>query len=973
MRGAEHVARSNRFVQILAAGLAAVALASARAPAQAIDERLLADVSVRAIGPATTGGRIVDVAVHPKEPWRIYAASASGGVWRSDNNGTTWSCIFDRALSVGALALFAGDPDVLWVGTGEANNQRSSYAGNGVWRTLDGGKTWDHLGLAATQHVARIVTDPSGRDRDVAWVAAMGHLYTTNEERGLYRTGDGGKSWELVLQAGDGAGVTDVVADPRGGGVLYAATYERLRRAWTYEDVGDAAIYKSQDGGDSWRRLEGGLPRGKLGRIGVAVAPSAPDVVYACIDNQNPRPAEEKKSEGEGGDAAKGDAKGGAKGDATASAKRDAPGPIGGEIYRSDDGGAHWTKQNAKPVSGQPPYYYGQIHVDPRRADRLWLLGIVVFVSDDAGKSWTEGQVASSLHSDHHALFIDPERPGRVILGNDGGLAQSYDDGRTWDWYNNLPVAQFYTVSVDERRPYRVYGGLQDNGVWTGPSRGRGPGGATAREWNFIGGGDGMYVLADPSEPDTVYLESQFGSLARTDVATGESSPIAPQPGASEPRARWNWCAPILLSSHNPRILYFGSQWLWKSLDRGDHWKRVSPDLTTNDAAKLKGNVPHCTITTLSESPLDADVLLVGTDDGRVQWTKDGGATWTDVAGRMPELPEGRWVSRVELSHHDVKTAWVAFTGYRDDDFEPWVYRTRDGGETFELVTDGLPEGPVNVLHESPRAKGVLFLGSDAGAFFSIDAGDHWQRLASGLPVVSVLDLAVHPREREVVLATHGRGLFVVDVTAHEQLSGNALDSGAFLFDPEDAVEWRSLFSLGDVYGGDRRWRAPNPEAGAPIWYWLGEAIDPAPKLEIVADGKVVRTLELKNEPGLHKVVWDLRPEPRAAPADAGGKEKGGAKSDAKKPARRYDDATAPGEPDEESEERLLVPSDSLEQDELELAPFAQDAGGARRRGFRGGAPLPPGRYVVRLKAGETTVERPLTLRADPIGARDGR
>jgi photosystem II stability/assembly factor-like uncharacterized protein len=963
MNGGTLVVRSARIVPHRVAGLAGLAvlaLAGARAPAQAIDERLLADVAVRAIGPAATGGRIVDVAVPAQAPWRIYAASASGGVWRSDNNGTTWSCIFDRALSIGALALFAGDPDVLWVGTGEANNQRSSYAGNGVWRTLDGGKSWDHLGLEATQHVARIVTDPSGRDRDLAWVAAMGHLYTRNPERGLYRSDDGGKSWELVLQAGDGAGVTDVAADPRGGGVLYAATYERMRRAWTYEDVGDAAIYKSTDGGDSWRRLSGGLPRGKLGRIGVAVARSAPDVVYACIDNQNPRPAEAKPADG----AASDDAKGGPpRGRARGGANEG--GPIGGEVWRSTDGGLHWSRQNDKPVSGQPPYYYGRIQVDPNRAERVWLLGIQVFVSSDAGKSWSEGEVASSLHSDHHALFIDPDRAGRVILGNDGGLAQSYDDGRTWDWYNNLPVSQFYTVSVDERRPYHVYGGLQDCGVWTGPSRGRGPGGATAREWNFIGGGDGMYVLTDPKEPNVVYLESQFGALSRTDVASGESAFIAPQAGAKEVKLRWNWCAPILLSAHNSRILYFGAQFLWKSLDRGDHWKKVSPDLTSNDEERQKGNVPHCTITTISESPLDADLLLVGTDDGNVQWTKDGGATWTELSGRMPGLPPRRWVSRVELSRHDVKTAWVAFTGYREDDFAPRVYRTRDGGETFEAVTTGLPDGPVNVVHESPRAKEVLFLGSDAGAFFSIDGGDHWQRLATGLPVVSVLDLAVHPREREVVLATHGRGLFVVDVTAHEQMTDAQLDADAWLFAPDEAVDWRSLFSLGDVFGGDRRWRAPNPESGAPIWYWLGEAAEPAPKLEILADGKVVRTLELKNEPGLHRVVWDLRPEPprAAAPADADAKEKEAPKGDAKRPSRRYDDSTTPGEP--------------AEDEELELAPFAQDAGG-RRRGGRGAAPLPPGRYLVRLRAGETTTERPLVIRPDPIGtvpigAGDGR
>jgi photosystem II stability/assembly factor-like uncharacterized protein len=984
--------RFGRAARLAAPFALAAALGAAPgARAQSVDEHLLEGVKARAIGPTAPGGRIVDVAVPSKAPWRIYAASASGGVWRSDNNGTTWSCIFDRALSNGALALFDGDPDVLWVATGEGNNQRSSYAGNGVWRTLDGGKTWSHVGLEETHHLARIVTDPAGKDRDLAWVAAMGHLYTKNGERGLYRTRDGGANWERVLSIADDVGVTDVAADPRADGVLYAATYQRTRRPWNFDDVGDAAIYRSSDGGDSWRRLAGGLPSGKLGRIGLGISKSDPDVVYACIDNQNLPPEETKTDGAEGGDGAKSDAK---SDDAKADAKGDAKkadaakprrrAPIGGEVWRSNDAGKTWEKRNPKPVSGEPPYYYGQVHVDPRRVDRLWLLGIVVYVSDDGGATWSEGKIAGSLHSDHHALYIDPERPGRVILGNDGGLAQSYDDGANWDWYNNLPVAQFYTVSLDERRPYRVYGGLQDNGIWTGPSRSRSPGGATAREWNFIGGGDGMYVLADPTDPDTVFLEAQFGSLQRTDLRTWESTSIAPQPPDANTRLRFNWCSPLLLSAHNPRIVYFGSQFLWKSLDRGAHWKAISPDLTTNDPEKVKGNVPHCTLTTISESPLDPDSLLVGTDDGNVQWSKDGGKSWTEVGGRMPGLPSRdgarRWVSRVELSSHDPKSAWVTFTGYREDDFAAYVYRTRDGGETFEAVTDGLPAAPVNVVRESPRAKDVLFLGGDGGAFFSIDGGDHWQRLASGLPTVSVLDLAVHRREREVVLATHGRGLFVVDVTALEQLSADRLAADACLFAPGEAVNWRGFFGIGDVFGGDRRWRAPNPEQGAPLWYWLREKSEAAPRLEIVDDGKVVRTLELENGPGVHPIVWDLRPDPP--------KKDDGEKKPKKKP---LEDATAPdaipaGEPaesvepaddassagtaDSDEEREAEEPEGALTELERELEhelePFAQDAGG-RRRGFNGVSPLPPGRYVVRLVVGAKTFEQPLVLRADPV------
>ncbi len=889
---------------------------------------LMKECEVRSIGPAAPGGRIVDVAIHASRPWEIWAASASGGVWKSVNNGTTWSCAFDRALSIGAVAVAPSDPDVVWIGTGEGNNQRSSYAGNGVWRSTDGGATWSHLGLEETHHVGRIAVDPS--DPHVAWVAALGHLYTWNDERGLYKTTDGGDTWELVLALGDSIGVADVAVDPLETGTVYAASYERLRRAWNFDDVGDSAIYKSTDGGASWRRLAGGLPKGKLGRIGLALFPGDPNRIYACIDNENPAPAPQQ-------------------------------GAIGGEIWRSLDGGRSFEKRNEKPVSGEPPYYYGQIRVDPHDPESVWLLGIVVFVSKDGGKSFSEGEVASSLHSDHHALWFDPARRDRIVLGNDGGLAQSYDGGATWDSYGNLSLGQFYSVSVDLRRPYCVYGGLQDNGIWRGPSRSRSPRGTDGREWRFLGGGDGMYVVADPKDPDTVYLEAQFGSLQRTDVDAYESRSIRPPtepagpagPAVNDHADRYNWCAPLLVSSHNSQVVYFGAQRLWRSLDRGDHWKAASGDLTTNDPRKLKGSVPHCTLTTISESPLDPDLLLVGSDDGRVHWTEDGGRTWSELSGRFPGLRPRLWVSRVELSRHDRAAAWVAFSGYRDDDFTPWVYRTRDGGKTFERVADSLPEGPVNVVHESPRRKDALFLGSDGGAFFSIDGGDRWRPLAVGLPTVSVVDLAVHPREREVVLATHGRGLFVVDVTAHEQLGADVLSSDAWLFAPGEAVLWRNLWGLAAGASGERHYRGANPPAGAAIWYWLRRD-GGKPSLEVRdGSGKVVRTLEAVKGAGLHRVNWDFRfdpPKEAATPADA-------AKEPSKRPRRRR--------LEEEGEEQARSePGELVEREEFDL-PAAQDSG----RGRKGGGQTElakPGRYTIRLSVGGRTIEQALVVRADP-------
>jgi photosystem II stability/assembly factor-like uncharacterized protein len=958
---------------------------AASAPAPVLTAELMKASEVRSIGPAAPGGRIVDVAVNSAAPWRVYAASASGGVWRSDNNGTTWSCIFDRSLSIGDIEVFGGDPDLLWVATGEANNQRSSYAGNGIWITRDGGGTWDQLGLEDSHHIARIALDPAGKNRDLAYVAVMGHLYTPNDERGLFKTTDGGKTWEKVLDRGDRTGATDVVVDPRDPNVVYASTYARTRRAWNLDDVGDAAIYKSQDGGASWRRLEGGLPSGNLGRIGLALQPSDPDLLFACIDNQNlvdvPAPKEEENA-----DAAK--KKDADDADATipddAKPQKQPQQPIGGEIWRSTDGGKTWEKRNEKPVSGYPPYYYGQIRIDPHDSENVWLLGIVVYVSKDGGKTFTEGKTAGSLHSDHHALWFDPDHRGRVILGNDGGLAQSYDGGGNWDYYDNLPIAQFYTVSVDLRRPYCVYGGLQDNGIWCGPSRSRTQSGTANGEWRFIGGGDGMYVLADPKDPDTVYLESQFGALQRTNTRTFDNAWIQPPHAEGDPAERYNWCSPLLLSAHNSQVVYFGSQRLWRSLDRGDHWKPVSGDLTTNDAEKLKGNVPHCTLTTISESPLDPDLMLVGSDDGNVQWTDDAGRNWTNLAGRFPDLPSHLWCSRVELSRHDKQSAWVTFNGYREDDFTPWVFRTRDGGKSFQRVVDGLPEGPVNVVHESPRKPNVLFLGSDAGAFFSIDGGDRWLPLATGLPTVSVLDLCVHPREREVVLGTHGRGFYVVDVTAHEQLGADVLGATASLFTPGDAVLWKNQWGGG--WGGERRYRGANPSSGAPLWYWVGadaSAGDAKPTLEVVdAKGKVVRTLEAEGGAGLHRVVWDLRFDPpkEEAKGEKGEGKEGRKDAEPKKPARRrYDpDALeeemeralgideARGEP---GDERDHEESDADRERDREEPGFAQDAGPRRgRRGQGGGAGelARPANYTIRLRVGERTFEQELRVVADP-------
>lgn len=880
--------------------------------AQELDPGLLETFAWRELGPTVFGGRITDLALVHDEPATLLVAGASGGLFRSRNLGTTWECIFqdEGTISIGDVAVDPTNPDVIWVGTGEANNQRSSYWGDGVYKTEDGGQSWIHTGLADTHHIGRIAVDPT--DPDVVWVAALGHLYTENAERGLYRTADGGKSWEKVLDLGETVGVVDVVLDPADPRTAWAASYERLRRPWHFDGAGPGSgIHRTRDGGESWTRLAGGLPEGELGRIGLAVFAADPPILFATVSNQNEVPVEtpapeiafEGEAEEEGIRIT--EVREGSRLEEAGLKQGDLLLKLGGERVRSgwqllvaisripvgeeaelvlsrdgvemklasrirevpetrsrrprQEGGESWEKRNEKPVGGSPPYYYGQIRVHPTDPERLCVLGVSVFASQDGGRTW-ERNLAGSVHSDHHALEYDPRVPGRLILGHDGGLAISHDGGQSWDQLDNLPLAQFYAAGVDLRRPYHVYGGTQDNGTWGGPSRSRSSRGISRAEWYRVGGGDGFHVQIDPLEPDVVYGESQFGGLFRRDLRDWVSRSI--RPPRSEPegdRDRFNWSSPILISHHNPRIVYFGGNKLFKSLDRGESWPCVSPDLTTADEEKIQGNVPHCTITTIAESPVDPNLLLVGTDDGLVQRSEDGGLEWTNLTGRFPGVPAGWWVSRVELSRHERDTAYASFTGYREDDFRPLVFFTRNGGENWESIAGDLPEGPVNVVREDPRNPDLLWLGTDLGAFVSVDRGAHWGRLGRDLPTIAVHDLVVHPRDRDLVAATHGRGLFVLDAAPLQELTAEVLEADVHLFEVKDATLWQSVWRGGGA--GDRTWHAPNPPSGAAISYLLREEVEEDEiSLTILNEaGEKVRELEPQRTPGLHRASWSLR------------------------------------------------------------------------------------------------------------------
>lgn len=909
-------------------GFALALLASAAAQdATMLREHVFASLSWRGIGPVNFGGRVVDIAVHPSRTAEFYVASATGGIFKTTNGGTTFTPIFDGqdTISLGDIEISTADPEVLWAGSGEANNQRSAYAGNGIYKSEDAGKTWVHMGLDGTDHIARVVAHPS--NKDVVWVAAMGPLYTPGANRGVYKSADGGKTWNKTLFVDDDTGFCDLAIDPTNPDILFAAGHECRRRAWNLTEGGDGGgIWRSTDGGDTWKKLRDGLPAGILGRIGLAVFPGDGKIVYALVENRNPAsPRAETRDAGESSSAADNrdsreagthadtpkadtpkvdvDAKASKEKEAdkkatspdesepgaspayddpaweaafwhtrTAPAAAPANGRIkGGEIYRSDDGGDTWKCVKERLISDRADhyfYYFGQIRVHPQDANAIYVLDVAVHTSTDGGKRWRTS-FARGLHSDHHALWIDPKNPRHMLLGNDGGLAQTFDSGEAWDHFDTLPLAQYYAIGVDMRDPYRIYGGLQDNGTWGIPSRSDNSNGLLREDAYRIGGGDGFYAAVDPVDPDTIYAESQFGAVFRYDHRTGRSKSIRPRAPRGTPALRSNWSSPIVLSPHNPRTVYFGTQFVHRSFDRGDTWTVISPDLSYADPDKLGGNVPHCTITTLAESKVRAGQLWAGTDDGRVWVSKTGGERWTELTERFPGMPGRLWVSRVEPSPHDADTAFVSFSGYREDDRRPWLYMTSDGGETFRAIANNLPAQPINVVCQHPRNADVLFVGTDLGVHVSVDCGASWYPLQTDMPTNPVHDLVVHPREHDLIAAAHGRGLFIMDIAPLEEMNAEVLGKGVHTFVPRDGL----LLGRGPSRGwpGQRTWSAPNGETRPVFWVYVREELAEPLKLVVRdAAGKEMFTRSNIKEAGLHRVAW------RTARAQRGGGRRGG-------------------------------------------------------------------------------------------------
>jgi photosystem II stability/assembly factor-like uncharacterized protein len=785
------------------------------------------------------GGRIDDFAVVESNPKIIYVGAASGGVWKTTNNGVTWTPIFDDQVtsSIGDVAVAPSNPDIIWVGTGEANNRQSSSWGDGVYKSLDGGKTWENMGLRDTNHIGRIVIHPT--NPDIVYVAALGHLWGPNKERGLFRTMDGGKTWVNTKFIDENTGFVDVALDHESPNILYAAAYQRRRRGWGFNGGGPGSgLYKTTDGGDTWVLLTNGLPSGDIGRIGIDIYRSNPDIVYAIIENKK------------------------------------------GGVFRSEDKGLTWKKMSS---TNPRPMYYSQIRIDPNNDYKIWVLGGPMYVSEDGGNSFSTSYVRG-VHGDHHAMWIDPSDSNHMVIGSDGGIYFSYDRGKTWDFINTIPIGQFYEIGFDFRNPYYVYGGLQDNGTWGGPSSTLYRLGVSNEDWVRIGGGDGFYAQVDPQDYNTIYAESQNGYLFRFDGRTGESKSIRPEPSDEQERYRFNWNTPVLISPHDSKTIYYGGNKLFKSKDRGETWE-ASIDLTTQEDREklpLMGVLPdkntlsrhdgieyYGDITTISESPLKEGLLYVGTDDGNLQVSRDGGKTWTNVISKVPRLPKHTYVTRVVASRFKEGTAYATFDGHRNDDFKPYVFMTVDYGESWTNISSNLPQGgTVNVIREHHRNLNLLFVGTERGAYFSIDRGKRWLKFESSLPTVPVDDIAIHPRENDLIFGTHGRSIWVLDdITPLEQLGQDTLLSSAYLFDIRQATIFNPYNHKGNL--GDKFFVAQNPDFGVMISYYLKEEAKKEAAITIQdSQGQKIRELKGPKKAGINRLAWDLRYGPPQAPGE---------------------------------------------------------------------------------------------------------
>lgn len=832
----------SRSALILGAAVAALMPASPAA-AQTLSEDVLSNLEYREIGPTRESGRFVDIAVPTDDPHTFYMATASGHLWKTSNRGITFEVLFDDqpdVYSIGAIAVAPSNSNVLYLGSGEGNNSRSSYWGNGIYKSTDAGETWTNMGLPESHHFGRIVVHPT--NENIVYAAALGHLYSENDERGLYRSTNGGRNWEQVLAPeveNRTIGVVDVAMDPENPNTLYAASYDKVRLPFTFDLGGPGSrLYKTTDGGDNWIQIGQGLPEGMLGRIGVDVWERDSDVLYVTIENANKEGMsdDERRQELLNHEASSG--------------------MIGGEVYRSDDAGLTWTKvsPDGQSIGGGPAYYYGQIIIDPNDADVVHVLSAASWGTENGGDTWERRPYG--FGGDDHALWINPEDSRHIILGYDHGMGISYDGGENWYHPDFQSLAQFYAVGVDNSRPYRVAGGLQDNG--SSMARHTNPAGGPLyfEMWERVGGGDGMYNEIEWCENRYLYNESQFGPIARTDLLTGERKGIRHE----DDDMRYNWNSPILVSPHDCNVIFHAGNRLLRSAFRGESWDVISPDLSKNDPATLTtgkggdGNVQYGTITTIDESPLKAGLIWAGTDDGNVQVTQDGGESWSLVNDNIPNNPE-YWVTRVEASHHDLGTAYVTFSGYRNDDFRPFVYKTTDYGASWTSITANLPAGPVNVIREHHLNPDLLFLGTEFQVWVSNTGGSSWTSMKLDMPTNPVHDMKIQERDNDLVVATHGRGIYIADIAPLAELTPTVLASSAHFFTPEPEVRWvatdRTNYSSSNFEG-------ESEDAGASLFYYLRDDAPGEVKITLYQGRVPISEIDGETSAGLHSVQWDM-------------------------------------------------------------------------------------------------------------------
>ena len=813
------------------------------ASAQVNQASLAQEFDWREVGPANPGGRITDIQGVESSPQIIYVGTATGGLWKTVNAGITWESLFDDQpnASIGDIGLSRSNPDVLYVGTGEANNRNSSPWGAGLFKSTDGGESWTYLGLEETRHIARVVVHPT--DPDVVYVAAMGHLWGFNDERGVFKSVDGGENWEKVLYLDEQTGVTDLAMDPVDPNILYAVAHLRERDKFDAGDPIDqwgpkAGIYVTHNGGADWVKAEEGLPTVEMGRTGIDVSRSTPGTVYALVSTEPP-PEAEGQEEPEPLDV-----------------NRDG-------IFKSTDYGVTWEKVNDW---NNRPSYYSQIRVDPNNSEVFWAFGSPMAYSEDGGKTVASGPpVQGSTHIDYHAGWIDPNNSDHVLVGGDGGINVTWDRGKSWEVIKQIGLGQIYALSADMRKPYYLAVGLQDNGVWVGRSRGRITAGVTNSDWFALSNADGFGTQIDPTDFNTVYAETQNGSIYRRDLRTGQNASIRPRPpvpgpGTERESYRFDWNTPFILSTHNPQTLYLGGNKVFKSVDRGDTWAAISPDLTALP------NESYSAVVSIAESPLVQGLLWAGTNDGNMYVRRDELSNWELLNPNLPGVPQGYWVKWVEASHHQAGRAFVTFDGHRYMDLDPHVFMTDDFGETWAEISANLPESPVYVVIEDPRNPELLFAGSEVGLYFSMDRGTTWSRFMNGFPTVPVHDLIIHPRDNDLIAGTHGRGAWIADnITPLQQLTPAVMAEDLHLFEVRPEVQWLSTYEFS--WTTDKRFYKDNPPTGSTIAFYSKSDPSGSATLEITdITGRVLRTLTAEVHAGINSIFWDHREDPPPAP-----------------------------------------------------------------------------------------------------------